>query len=203
MEAIPEEATGQARFPTGWICAADVAETTYTPFQTTQDAAPVRLIVRRVKPTPGSQLAGSSPDTAITASSPAAMGKECPGTGGPSHRRHGWVVELAGYATSVAVRAIVRLGEDMARSRAMARLNWVSQRPALWQMQGEAACRAGDAVRPRRRTAAGGSWWSWSARPDRSAPSSGPGCGPSPVPPTKRRWRLSGRTACGSDRRRT
>ena len=41
-----------------WIDgAADVAETTYTPFQTEPDAAPVRLIVRRVKPTPGSQLA--------------------------------------------------------------------------------------------------------------------------------------------------
>ena len=37
--------------------AADVAETTYTPFQTEADAAPVRLIVRRAKPTPGSQLA--------------------------------------------------------------------------------------------------------------------------------------------------
>ena len=37
--------------------AADVAETTYTPFQTEADAAPVRLIVRRLKPTPGSQLA--------------------------------------------------------------------------------------------------------------------------------------------------
>ena len=37
--------------------AADVAETTYTPFQTESDAAPVRLIVRRVKPAPGSQLA--------------------------------------------------------------------------------------------------------------------------------------------------
>ena len=37
--------------------AADVTETTYTPFQTEADAAPVRLIVRRVKPTPGSQLA--------------------------------------------------------------------------------------------------------------------------------------------------
>ena len=37
--------------------AADVAETTYTPFQSEPDAAPVRLIVRRVKPTPGSQLA--------------------------------------------------------------------------------------------------------------------------------------------------
>ena len=37
--------------------AADVAETTYTPFQSEPGAAPVRLIVRRVKPTPGSQLA--------------------------------------------------------------------------------------------------------------------------------------------------
>ena len=37
--------------------AADVAETSYTPFQSGPAAAPVRLIVRRVKPTPGSQLA--------------------------------------------------------------------------------------------------------------------------------------------------
>ena len=37
--------------------AADVAETTCTPFQAEADAAPIRLIVRRVKPTPGSQLA--------------------------------------------------------------------------------------------------------------------------------------------------
>ena len=37
--------------------AADVAETSYTPFQSEPGAAPVRLIVRRVKPTPGSQLA--------------------------------------------------------------------------------------------------------------------------------------------------
>ena len=37
--------------------AADVAETTCIPFQSEPDAAPVRLIVRRVKPTPGSQLA--------------------------------------------------------------------------------------------------------------------------------------------------
>ena len=37
--------------------AADVAETSYTPFDSEPDASPVRLIVRRVKPTPGSQLA--------------------------------------------------------------------------------------------------------------------------------------------------
>ena len=36
--------------------AADVAETSYTPFGGEPDAAPVRLIVRRVRPTPGSQL---------------------------------------------------------------------------------------------------------------------------------------------------
>ena len=37
--------------------AAAVAETEYTPFQDEPDAVSVRLIVRRVKPTPGSQLA--------------------------------------------------------------------------------------------------------------------------------------------------
>ena len=36
--------------------AADVAETTYTPFPHEPDAMPVRLIIRRVKPTSGSQL---------------------------------------------------------------------------------------------------------------------------------------------------
>ncbi len=36
---------------------ADVAEIAYTPFADQEDAVPVRLIVRRVKPTPGSQLA--------------------------------------------------------------------------------------------------------------------------------------------------
>jgi len=34
-----------------------VAETTYTRFAAEKDAVPVRLIVRRVRPTPGSQLA--------------------------------------------------------------------------------------------------------------------------------------------------
>ena len=37
--------------------AADVAEIEYTPFQSETDAVPVRLIVRRIKPTLGSQLA--------------------------------------------------------------------------------------------------------------------------------------------------
>ena len=55
IEAIPEE--DWTPIPYCMDGAADVAETTYTPFQTKPDAAPVRLIVRRVKPTPGSQLA--------------------------------------------------------------------------------------------------------------------------------------------------
>ena len=71
IEAIPEE--DWTPIPYWMDGAADVAETTYTPFQTKPDAAPVRLIVRRVKPTPGSSP--SSPDTAITPSSPTAMGR--------------------------------------------------------------------------------------------------------------------------------
>ena len=55
IEAIPEE--DWTPIPYWMDGAADVAETTYTPFQSESDAAPVRLIVRRVKPTPGSQLA--------------------------------------------------------------------------------------------------------------------------------------------------
>ena len=55
IEAIPEEAWTPIPY---WIDGgADVAETTYTPFRDQRDARPVRLIVRRVRPTPGSQLA--------------------------------------------------------------------------------------------------------------------------------------------------
>ena len=53
IEAIPEDAWTPIPY---WMDgAADVAETTCTPFQSEPDAGPVRLIVRRVKPTPGSQ----------------------------------------------------------------------------------------------------------------------------------------------------
>ena len=52
IEAIPEE--DWTPIPYWMDGAVDVAETTYTPFQTKPDAPPVRLIVRRVKPTPGS-----------------------------------------------------------------------------------------------------------------------------------------------------
>ena len=86
IEAIPE--TDWTPIPYWMDGAADVAEATYVPFQDEPDAAPVRLIVRRVQPTPGSQLplfAGtavggrsrcpSSPATAITASSPTETGR--------------------------------------------------------------------------------------------------------------------------------
>ena len=55
IEAIPEaDWTPHPLLDDG---AADVAETNYTPFQSEPDAAPARLIIRRVQPTPGSQLA--------------------------------------------------------------------------------------------------------------------------------------------------
>ena len=50
-------------------------------------------------------------------------------------------------------------------------------------LQGEAARRAGDITRAKDPPPEGRS-----ARPDQSAPSSGPGCAPSPVPPARRRW---------------
>ena len=55
IKAISEK--GWTPIPYWMEGAADVAETEYTPFAGEPDAVPVRLIVRRVKPTPGSQLA--------------------------------------------------------------------------------------------------------------------------------------------------
>ena len=55
IEAIPE--SDWTPIPYWMEGAADVAEVPYTPFKGEPDAAPVRLIVRRVKPTPGYQLA--------------------------------------------------------------------------------------------------------------------------------------------------
>ena len=55
IEAIPEDEW--IPIPYWMDGAADVAETIYTPFKSRPGAVPVRLIVRRVKPTPGSHLA--------------------------------------------------------------------------------------------------------------------------------------------------
>ena len=55
IEAIPD--ADWTPIPYWMEGGADVAETTYIPFADRQDAVPVRLIVRRVRPTPGSQLA--------------------------------------------------------------------------------------------------------------------------------------------------
>lgn len=55
IDAIPEDAWTVIPY---WLDGgADVAETSYTPFAQRKDAVPFRLIVRRVRPTPGSQLA--------------------------------------------------------------------------------------------------------------------------------------------------
>ena len=54
IEAIPE--ADWTPIPL-YLDFGDGAETTYAPFQSEPGAAPVRLIVRRVKSTPGSQLA--------------------------------------------------------------------------------------------------------------------------------------------------
>ena len=87
-------------------------------------------------------------------------------------------------------------GSGIARSRARARLNWVSQGQRCGRCRvrrrAERVSRPAREKNRRRRV-----WWSRSARPDRSAPSSGQVVGhhlyrqPSG-------WRRSGRTACGS-----
>ena len=55
IEVIPE--AEWTPIPYWMEGAADVVETDYTPFESKPDAETVRLIVRRVKPTAGSQLA--------------------------------------------------------------------------------------------------------------------------------------------------
>jgi Transposase DDE domain group 1 len=55
IEAIPD--ADWTAIPYWMEGGADVAETTYIPFADHKDAVPVRLIVRRTRPTPGSQLA--------------------------------------------------------------------------------------------------------------------------------------------------
>jgi hypothetical protein len=59
IEAIPESAWTPIPYwlSTPEVSGADVAQTSYTAFAGTKHASSVRLIVRRVRPTPGSQLA--------------------------------------------------------------------------------------------------------------------------------------------------
>ena len=59
IDAIPERAWTPIPYwsSTPEVSGADVAETAYTAFAGTRDAVEVRLVVRRVRPTPGSQLA--------------------------------------------------------------------------------------------------------------------------------------------------
>ena len=59
IEAIDEDAWTPIPYwlSTPEVSGADVAETSYTAFAGTKEAVQVRLVVRRVRPTPGSQLA--------------------------------------------------------------------------------------------------------------------------------------------------
>ncbi|MGH3660066.1 MAG: transposase, partial [Micromonosporaceae bacterium] len=65
IAGISEDAWTPIRYPNavwdeqagGWVSDAEVAETSYTAFAGTKEAVEVRLVVRRVRPTPGSQLA--------------------------------------------------------------------------------------------------------------------------------------------------
>ena len=94
--------------------------------------------------------------------------------------RVGGDVGLAGGSVADGRR---QAGGGRARSRARARLNWVSQGQRRGRCRVNRRAERVIRVRPGRRTAAGGSWWSRSADPGRCGRSSGPGCGPSPVPP--------------------
>ena len=93
-------------------------------------------------------------------------------------------------------------GSGMARSRAKARVNWDSQ----GQRRGRCRVRrrAERVIRPTRaKTRRLRVLVVTVVRPDQSAPSSGRGYAPSPGPPSRRRWRRNGPTACGSAPRRT
>ena len=84
IEAIPEDAWTPIPY---WLeGGADVAETTYTPFAGEKDAAPVRLIVRRVRPTPGLPARALHASTTTTPSSPTATGDTLALEA--DHRRH-------------------------------------------------------------------------------------------------------------------
>ncbi len=94
IEAIPGE--DRTPVPCRMDGAAAVAETTCTPFRSEPGAAPVRLTVRRVKPTPGSQpalFAAGSYHGCITGRDGETLELEgnWRGTGGEleaGHRRH-------------------------------------------------------------------------------------------------------------------
>ena len=76
-------------------------------------------------------------------------------------------------------------------------------RPALWQMQGEAACRAGEpSGQGEEPPSEGLGGHDLLTQADAGCPA-GQGCGPSPEPPARRRWRRNTPTACGSARHRT
>ena len=86
--------------------------------------------------------------------------------------RVGGDVQLAG--TLGQLQAGRQAGGGMARSRARARLNWVSQGQPWGRCRVKSARRAGEASGQGEEAPAGGSWWSRSAHPGRCGRASGP-----------------------------
>ena len=83
-------------------------------------------------------------------------------------------------------------GSGMARSRARAQPELLLPGPALGKMQGDPACRAGEPSGQGEDPPPEGLGGHDRAHPGRCGLSAEPGCGPSPVPPARRRWRQSG-----------
>ena len=93
-------------------------------------------------------------------------------------------------------------GSGMARNRAKARLNWVSQGQRCGRCRvRRCAERVSRPARAKTRRLRVLVVMICSPRPMRAV--SGPGCGPSPGRPAKRRWRRSAPRGYGSARRRT
>ena len=146
IEAIPEDAW--TPFPYWMDGAADVAETTCTPFQSEPDAAPVRLIVRRVKPTPGSQLAlfaTYSYHGFITDRDGETLELEA------DHRRHAEIENAIRRSTPAGCRgqATRRLTENLRRDGALSSAPLIyGDRIISGHHRVEAAMKAGNCRRP-------------------------------------------------------
>ena len=143
--------------------------------------------------------------SSVTAQAPNGRLRELGCAGWQENRQQGTPAELVGASWRgrwVSGGGRRQAGSGMARSRARARLNWVSQGQRCGRCR--VRRRAERVRRPARaKTRRLRVLVSRSVHPGRCGLSSGPGCGPSPVPPARLRWRRSGRTACGSVRHRT
>ena len=162
IEAVPE--ADWRPIPYWMEGGADVAETGYTPFQSQTGAAPVRLIVRRVRPTPGSQLAlfaNYSYHAFITDRNGDTLELEA------DHRRHAEIENAIRDLKS-------RRGPQPRRSLAGGARSWPTIWPAgpsasLWGRRWQPPRPCGDASSP---------WLEGSPARPASSPCTCPGAGP-------------------------